>query len=353
MRQSRGSSAAAMLVVLLFGLPAAVSAQDVEGSRDHPLFNRLPDYFIDDYREKDFDVYDGFVDSDGSYKAVEGHKYYTDYHFKEGTKPLTEGFIIRNYREALKKIGGVVLYEDAYNAYMRLDKGGKMTWVHVHPWNGGQGIALTIVEEAPMERVVVADAAALFQEINATGKVAVCGIYFDTGKTLVKPDRPSPRGDRQAPRRPDRPQALSGRPHGQRGALDYNMNLSQKRAEAVVEVLVSRYSIAQAGWKPTEWARCCRPPRTAPRMAGPRTGGSSWWSDEAADHRSPCPAYKVDRRQQPLVAGLQRDSWQALVFEVHRRASLRPLTIRRRRPFAMERNERPPGRRRPHPGSPV
>ena len=29
------------------------------------------------------------------------------------------------------------------------------------------------------------------------------------------------------------------------GAFDYNMNLSQKRAEAVVEVLVSRYSVAR------------------------------------------------------------------------------------------------------------
>jgi outer membrane protein OmpA-like peptidoglycan-associated protein len=244
MKKSRGFSVGGMVVSLLIALPAAGSAQDVEGSRDHPLFNRLPDYYIDDYREKDFDVYDSFVNSDGSYKTVEGHKYYISYHFKEGTKYLTEAFIIRNYREAFKKIGGVVLYEDGYNVYMNLEKGGKVTWVHVHPWNGGQGVALTIVEEQPMEQVIVADATALFQEIELTGKVAVYGIYFDTGKTVVKQE--------SDPALKEIVKLLANQPglklyvvgHTDSvGAFDYNMNLSLGRAKAVVEVLVSKYGV--------------------------------------------------------------------------------------------------------------
>jgi outer membrane protein OmpA-like peptidoglycan-associated protein len=48
--------------------------------------------------------------------------------------------------------------------------------VKVHPWNGGQGIELYIVEEKAMEQYVVADADALAKEISLTGKVAVYGI---------------------------------------------------------------------------------------------------------------------------------------------------------------------------------
>ena len=250
MKTSLGFSVAGILMSLLIALPVVASAQDVEGSRDHPLFSRLPDYYIDDYREKDFDVYDSFVASDGNYKTVEGHKYYISYHFKEGTKYLTEAFIIRNYREAFKKIGGVVLYEDRYNAYMNLDKGGKVTWVHVHPWNGGQGVTLTIVEEQAMEQVIVADADALFKEINLTGRVAVYGIYFDTGKAVVKPESDPALKEivNLLANQTDLKIYVVGHTDSV-GAFDYNMNLSQRRAEAVVEVLVSRYSVARGRLK--------------------------------------------------------------------------------------------------------
>jgi outer membrane protein OmpA-like peptidoglycan-associated protein len=233
-----------MVVSLLIALPAVGSAQDVDGSRDHPLFTRLPDYYIDQYQEKDFDVYDSFVASDGSYKTVEGHKYYINYYFKEGTKYQTEAFIIRNYREAFKKIGGVVVYEDGYNLYMKLDKGGKVTWVHVSPWNGGQGIGLYIIEEQAMEQVIVADAAALYQEINLTGKVAVYGIYFDTGKTVVKPESDPALKEivKLLANQTDLKLYVVGHTDSV-GAFDYNMNLSLGRAKAVVEVLVSKHGV--------------------------------------------------------------------------------------------------------------
>jgi outer membrane protein OmpA-like peptidoglycan-associated protein len=245
MKRSRSFPVAGIVIALLLALPAGSSAQDVEGSRDHPLFNRLPDYYIDNYKEQAFGVYDSFVASDGSYKSVEGHKYYINYYFKEGTEYKTEAFIIRNYREAFKKIGGVVLYEDAYNVYMKLDKGGKVTWVHVAPWNGGQGIGLNIIEEKAMEQVIVADAEALLKEINLTGKVAVYGIYFDTGKAVVKPE--SDPALEEIVKLLANQTALKLYVVGHTdsvGDFDYNMNLSQKRAEAVVQVLVSRYSVA-------------------------------------------------------------------------------------------------------------
>lgn len=243
----RGSKLAVYGV--LFGLSATLyallaSAQDVEGNRDHPLFTRLPNYHIDKYEEYEFDAYDGFVDSDGNYETVEGRKFHINYYFDEGTQYLSEAQIKGNYREAFKKIGGVVQYEDGYNLHMSLDKGGKVTWVHVAPWNGGQGIALYIVEEKAMEQYVVADADALATDIGLTGKVAVYGIHFDTGKAVVKPDS-KPALDEIA--------ELLGRDAGLKvyvvghtdsvGRFDSNMSLSAARAEAVVDVLVKQYGI--------------------------------------------------------------------------------------------------------------
>jgi len=232
------------LILTLLALPTSGLAQDVEGSKDHPLFTRLPDYYIDKYEESEFDVYDGFVASDGSYKTVEGRKFHINYHFKEGTKYLNDAQIKGNYREALKKIGGVVQYEDRYNVYMSLEKGGKVTWVHVHPWNGGQGIGLYIVEEKAMEQYVVADAEALAKEISLTGKVAVYGIYFDTGKAVVKPDSKPALEEIAKLLQNDPGMKIYVVGHTDSvGGFDANMSLSLARAEAVVQVLASQYGI--------------------------------------------------------------------------------------------------------------
>jgi outer membrane protein OmpA-like peptidoglycan-associated protein len=232
-----------------FSFPA-VFAQDVEGSKDHPLFTRLPNYYIDNYEENEFGSYDGFVDKSGSYKTVEGRKFYINYYFEEGTQYLSEAQIIGNYRDAFKKVGGTVQYEDSYNLHMILDKGGKVTWVHVSPWNGGQGIGLYIVEEKTMEQYVVADADALGREINLTGKVAVYGIHFDTGKSVVKPEsKPALREIAKLLRdNTDLDIYVVGHTDSV-GSFDSNMKLSVARAEAVVDVLEKEYGISRSRLK--------------------------------------------------------------------------------------------------------
>jgi outer membrane protein OmpA-like peptidoglycan-associated protein len=238
------------LILILLALPTTGIAKDIEGSRDHPLFTRLPNYYIDNYQESEFGSYDGFVDSNGSYKTVEGRMFRINYHFKEGTKYLSDAQIKGNYREAFKKIGGEVHYEDSYNVHMSLDKGGKVTWVKVHPWNGGQGIELYIVEEKAMKQYVLANADALSKEISLTGKVAIYGIFFDTGKAVVKPDSKPALKEIAKLLKKDKGLKIYVVGHTDSvGKLTYNMNLSRKRAEAVVEVLAKQYGIASGRLK--------------------------------------------------------------------------------------------------------
>jgi outer membrane protein OmpA-like peptidoglycan-associated protein len=231
--------------------PGFAVAQDVEGAKDHPLFDRMPDYHIDTYEESDFDIYDRFVGEDGGYKTVEGYKYYINYYFDEGTEYRTEAFIIRNYKNALIEIGGTVLYEDSSNVYMRLEKGGKVTWVHVNPWNGGQGIGLVIIEESQMDQVIVADAEALEKEINLTGKVAVYGIYFDTGKAVVKSESGPAFAEIVKLLQKNSEMKIYVVGHTDSvGEFDFNLDLSKRRAAAVVEVLVSKHGIDTARLEP-------------------------------------------------------------------------------------------------------
>ncbi len=240
------------LVLILLGmLPIEIGAKDVDGSRDHPLFNRLPNYEIQDYRESDFDSYDGFVASDGSYTTMEGRTFYISYYCIEGRQYLSEAAIKRNYSEAFKKIGGVVQYEDNTNVHMSLDKGGKITWVRVQAWNGGQGVTLYIVEEKAMEQVIVADADALLQEISLTGKATVHGIYFDTGKAVVKAESGPALAEveKLLGKYSDMNIFVVGHTDSV-GDFDYNIDLSQRRAAAVVEVLVSQHHIDRSRLEP-------------------------------------------------------------------------------------------------------
>jgi outer membrane protein OmpA-like peptidoglycan-associated protein len=256
-----------LATAVLASLPCAAGAQDVEGAKDHPLFSRLPNYHIDTYEESEFDSYDAFVTSDGSYKTVEGRKYYINYYFDEGTQYLSEVAIKRNYSEAFKKIGGVVHYEDSSNVYMSLDKGGKVTWVRVQAWNRGQGVALYIVEEAEMEQYIVADADALAQEISLAGKVAVYGIFFDTNKAVVKPESEPALAEieKLLDRNADMRIYVVGHTDSV-GEFDYNMDLSRRRAAAVVEVLVSKNGVDRS--------------RLAPHGVGPLVPTSSNRSDD-------------------------------------------------------------------------
>jgi outer membrane protein OmpA-like peptidoglycan-associated protein len=241
----------ALALVLIAVLPIVSDAEDVEGAKDHPLFNRLPNYQINEYRESEFDSYDGFVASDGSYKTVEGRTYYISYYFVEGTQYLSEVAIKRNYSEAFKKIGGIVQYEDRYDVHMSLDKGGKVTWVRVQAWNGGQGVALYIVEEAAMEQFIVADADALLQEISLTGKATVHGIYFDTGKAVVKDESGPALAEVRKLLDKDADMKIFVVGHTDSvGDFSYNLDLSRRRAAAVVEVLVSQHGVNRGRLEP-------------------------------------------------------------------------------------------------------
>jgi OmpA-OmpF porin, OOP family len=91
---------------------------------------------------------------------------------------------------------------------------------------------------------VVADASSLATSIKLTGKVAIYGIYFDTGKSVLKPESKGTLEEISKLMKADPNLKLYVVGHTDNtGIYDANMKLSLERATAVVTALVSQYSV--------------------------------------------------------------------------------------------------------------
>ena len=169
------------IVLIILGIMLTTNVviaeeKDLEGSKDHPLLTRMPNFYIYQYEEKEFDVYQYFKDEKGKSMPVEGHTYIIRYHIKQGAKVPSEEQILRNYINAIEKIGGTLIYKEWLNAYLKIKKNNKVTWVRVKPGGGGKEYYLIIIEEQPMQQDVIADAHSMAQDIGITGHVAVYAI---------------------------------------------------------------------------------------------------------------------------------------------------------------------------------
>lgn len=223
--------------------PAAFAQDDVEGAKDHPLISRMPGYYIGEYIEKEFDSVP-FRDPKGQEVNVEGKYYYIDHLVKEGAKSASDVQIIRNFINALQKIGGKVVYQTSADLYMKVEKGGGITWVRVSPFNGGDGYDLEVVEQKAMAQYVTADAAALSAELKATGHVAVYGITFDADKADLRPEAQAAIAEVAKLLKQDPSLKLFVVGHTANvGDVASGLKLSQERAAAVVKALSAEHGI--------------------------------------------------------------------------------------------------------------
>jgi outer membrane protein OmpA-like peptidoglycan-associated protein len=130
-------------------------------------------------------------------------------------------------------------------------RGGATTWVHVRARDQGEAYVLDIVEGKAMAQEVTADAGALAADLAATGKAAVYGIYFDTGKAEVKPESRPALEQIAAVLVRDPSLRLHVVGHTDAiGDVAMNLKLSQARAEAVVKELTTRHGVAAARLRP-------------------------------------------------------------------------------------------------------
>ena len=281
MKRIQKSIAVCFLAALTASIGAAQDT-DIENSKDHPLVSRYPGSIITEYSFAEFDEFTfplGKLKDDTTFEKtqhLEGKITRIGYQGPVGRSILE---VYRNYESALQKAGFQILFSCAnqacgagsptlYNAKGQEDwnwtsghrylsarapraEGDAYVSLHIGQWadlRRGAYIVLYVVEVKPMQGgLVTVDAAALASDITKTGHSAVYGIYFDTAKAEVKPESDAALKEIAKLLQQDAQLKLLVVGHTDSvGALASNMDLSKRRAEAVVQVLTSKYSVASA-----------------------------------------------------------------------------------------------------------
>lgn len=246
-------------LLLMFGLIpfslalAASDPNDTPRSKDPDIFTRMPGFRISSYEAVEFDRYE-FKTGSAKTETVEGRRTAVSYSAKEGLTHPSGLQVIRNYVNAAKAVGGgqVYAYEDGGTQYstIRILKEDVEIWVEVSGANNGM-YNVQLVNKQLMKQDVVANAAALSSGIKETGRVAVYGIYFDTGKAELKPASDPALAEIVKMLKADTNLKIYVVGHTDNaGQFANNVKLSQDRAASVVNALVSKHAIAAARLTP-------------------------------------------------------------------------------------------------------
>jgi len=264
---------------------AAEMTKDVEGGKDHPLVKRYEGAVIVQYKHDAFDEYTvplGKAENDhklSKSSVQEGEVTRIAYSIPKGRSTLE---VIRNYENDLKASGFKTLFAGAKeeiggipqaahwetptylvdsqrlivaqatrqqgNAYVVLYA--IAAYHDESSWKLGKGQTLLIVHivvNKPMENKlskVAADEMASL--ISDTGRVAVYGIYFDVNKTELKPEsEPTLHEMVQLMKSQSSLKLLVVGHTDNVGAFASNMDLSQRRAQSVVDTLVSKHAVVK------------------------------------------------------------------------------------------------------------
>jgi len=278
---------------------AAPVTKDVAGSQDSPLLKRYEGSYIIGYEKKEYSdfmlplsVPRAWNQAPEKKLALEGKHTRIIYVAPEGRSTLE---VFRNYQQALKeknfnvlfscrknecgKKDGLVMIRQwlypqdnklknmgqvtemafsspvdmrylaakvtgAVNAYVSIFVA-KETFNHFDQTFSRAVVLLDIIEMKAMEsKMIVVPARKMAREINEKGSFSLYGIYFDTDSSVVKAESAPTLNEIEKLLRENKNMKLFIVGHtDNQGAFDYNMTLSQKRGQAVMEALVKHHGI--------------------------------------------------------------------------------------------------------------
>jgi len=283
---------AMFLVVLTAGIQGIARA-DITGSKDHPLLPRFAGSQIIGYSAKDYDGFTlglgkAYEASSSNYKLkndkrIEGQVTRILYLAPAGKTALQ---VFRNYEKSLKRTGSKTMFTCSGNSgcgwhswftgaqtlgglrEYALQLGDDYHYLASHltrkegdvyvsllaykydssvisKWEGRTMVELNIIEIEPMEEEMVRITAEdLAKGIAEEGHAAIRQIYFDTDSDTIKPESRDAIEQiaRLLKNEPGLKIIVVGHTDHQ-GELQYNMNLSQRRAKAVMTALETEFGI--------------------------------------------------------------------------------------------------------------
>jgi outer membrane protein OmpA-like peptidoglycan-associated protein len=232
------------ILLLCLALPLAshltsAQTQDAKGCKDSPLITRFPGSIIYTCKEADDDAYSFEMGPGKPAKKIEGKFLDLNYRYPA---TASKAQVVRNLRTAITTAGYTMDSDSGDEFYAHLGK----TWIYL-----SISVSLryeeVIVTETALTQDVVANAAALSSGLTAAGHIVVNGILFDTAKADVKPE--------SGPALQEVSKLLKGSPtlkvyvvgHTDNvGTFVANMDLSKRRAAAVVLLLTTKYGVSAA-----------------------------------------------------------------------------------------------------------
>ena len=281
-----------LVLVIVATSHILAQAQDSPGATDHVLISRYAGSVLDGYEVQEFNEFDlplGPVIKDDGGNRVPSEKETLEgkitRHLFQGPEGRSTLEIIRNYRTELEESGFDILFEcsgdedcgrlfhwplykdkkitntktsgrafdnpsDIRYLAARLTASGSVTHVSLLVaidaiWTKQPVTLLDIIESEAMDTgMVMVNADAMAKGIDVTGHIAIYGIYFDTDS-----DRLSDESDETLDEiskllnsRPSLDLLVVGHTDNQ-GGFGHNMDLSNRRAVAVVKALVGRFGI--------------------------------------------------------------------------------------------------------------
>lgn len=233
--------------VSLLLLPVThVQGQDSE-YEDTPWFSGMPSYLVYDAEDIEFDSYNFYNGKDCN--TVEGQKFRRVYDLKEDAQKSSVIQIMRNYANAIKSMGGTVIYDGAPQEAECADFNGlnmvvgkivrdnDEMWVEVTTL-GGNGYYMTIVIKELMKQDVTVSE--MFKALNNEGHIALY-INFDTGKSMIR-DESWPIIDQIVQMLEENPELkISVEGHTDNvGNPASNNTLSGERARSVVSAIIKQ-----------------------------------------------------------------------------------------------------------------
>lgn len=178
-------------MVLILGCTQIQAQVDIKNSKDYYLLERMPNYSIIDYDEIEFSSHSFFIKKKKT--AIEGKKYQIKYQHNKSNDIKnaipTRLQILRNYSNAIKKSGGKIVterYNSEWGHYTFKTSDSQEIWVEVKTSINGNTYTLTIIERQLMKQEIVIDSELIKNKIELDGKIAIYGIYFDVGKSIIK-----------------------------------------------------------------------------------------------------------------------------------------------------------------------
>lgn len=229
-----------------FSLMAQDTPTDVEGCKDSPMFNRLPNETILQC-SKNFNAYDvpmSMKEGETQFESKEGTLTFIEYVYNSpaGTDGPSFLQIVKNYENAVAKTGGKRIFYNADNGLATLytKSGDKEIWVVLEDRSGASigNYQLRIIEIEGMKQEI--SASDMLTALNATGSIALY-INFESGKSDIKSES---QGiiDQIVQLLKDNPTLkISIEGHTDNvGAVASNQTLSEKRAQAVMNALIAK-----------------------------------------------------------------------------------------------------------------